>query len=825
MGFFPNYTNIYPELKEVLDTRVQKTNSPWTEGGVSGLSTWVRMASAVQPGGLIIESVHGPDNFTLRYGDNSKPGIIGYELDMKTPVEIDGTGRGLRPSPIITGLSIDEKARGSLKIAKLNIKCYTLEQVNKISQYFLEPGFHVLLEWGWNVNDSWSQRLGGGGPINVCEMVSYDTWKTVKTKRKNSKYQYDAMLGIITGGGTKFSDGETYDLDVQLSAPGIAAEYMQTHRSGNNTNSDTTDSGNSFKPGKIAGSAKAGKIGVALFKQMFNDLPNQKKIAKIYNWFEKPDELGRVWPYEGNYVNFDPEVKEEIQEKLSQGKTIRSKGKKYEIPSDVSLLDGERFIRMEMAVEILNAYAFTLKPVQSSECSTKTRSMEINIRDSYCRAFPHMWSTDGTKLYIPNTTAPSFGLRQTLMESDNPEAIDYIPYTKLNDKDWLANLHPIVTKFPENDSRSGLNGSTNDPATGESRPTPFAFPCTYDLDESVITHSCDETVEPSKEKAGFWGWTKDLFINFDFFCDCLSKPNYTVRDVLYDMLNGMSGACNSLWNFQIQERPKCDDEEGPLELTVVDLNFSGEVQTDDGVAEFQARGTKSPFISCDFSVSTAGSMMSSVMIKKMSNGNVDGSADGTVPLLGNVFSLREDKVGTILNGIKATIEEEFGEDTETPVTEDADDAKEDAKARAFELFANKAGVISRVQDRNDKNNVMDDVLDADSDISKLLSVGTWDDPKALKDVELIDRGLNSKVKGQQEKSDNNKQNPPLGLATFSFDVHGVSGFKVGDKFRIQGIPEKYSAPSFFQVMKVDHNISGMNWTTSIQGELRLIGNE
>ena len=32
------------------------------------------------------------DNFTLRYGDNSKlSGIIGYELDMKTPVEIDGT--------------------------------------------------------------------------------------------------------------------------------------------------------------------------------------------------------------------------------------------------------------------------------------------------------------------------------------------------------------------------------------------------------------------------------------------------------------------------------------------------------------------------------------------------------------------------------------------------------------------------------------------------------------------------------------------------------------------------------------------------------------
>ena len=41
MGFFPNYTNIYPELKEVLDTRVQEKPISWrTEGGVSGLSTW-----------------------------------------------------------------------------------------------------------------------------------------------------------------------------------------------------------------------------------------------------------------------------------------------------------------------------------------------------------------------------------------------------------------------------------------------------------------------------------------------------------------------------------------------------------------------------------------------------------------------------------------------------------------------------------------------------------------------------------------------------------------------------------------------------------------
>ena len=43
---------------------------------------------------------------------------------------------------------------------------------------------------------------------------------------------------------------------------------------------------------------------------------------------------------------------------------------------------------------------------------------------------------------------------------------------------------------------------------------------------------------------------------------------------------------------------------------------------------------------------------------------------------------------------------------------------------------------------------------------------------------------------RQSKSKTQKQNPPLGLAKFSFDVHGVSGFKVGDQFRVIGLYEQ-----------------------------------
>ena len=111
-------------------------------------------------------------------------------------------------------------------------------------------------------------------------------------------------------------------------------------------------------------------------------------------------------------------------------------------------------------------------------------------------------------------------------------------------------------------------------------------------------------------------------------------------------------------------------------------------------------------------------------------------------------------------------------------------------------------------------------------IEDLLIVGTWNDPAALKQIELIDKGL---VKGvnfkSQTKKEAQKQNPPIGLATFNFDIHGASGFKVGDQFRVEGLPSKFGPPCFYQVVKVDQALSTEGWTTSVKGSLRTIGEE
>lgn len=846
MGFFPQLSNVYPELQKLLESRANNSNAPWNnqdvyKGGVSGLSTWIRIVSTVDAG-LVMESVHSPSTFEKRYGNSDKPGILGYELDMKTPVEIDGIGRGLRPSPILTSLSVDEKAEGGSRLCSFDIQCYTQEQVDKLAQYLLEPSFHVLVEFGWNVSDAWKQRIGGGGAIDPCDVVKYDNWATIKNKRVKSNFTYDAMLGIITGGGITFGDGETYNLSVQVTGIGNVAEYMQTHRGANRTDTAKNNSGESFSPKTIAADAEDKEVGVALFKQMFNALPAAKRIPKVYNWFQTGhteirdinNAVFNKWAYEGNFVNFDEVVKDYLQKWLTKGRAIRTKsGESLKIPSDVNLFDEERFIRFEMAVAILNAYPIDLAPHSAGACTKQSRSLKINIRDTFIGGFPHMFSTDKSKLYIPNTTAPNFNLNNVLTKSDEIDDIEYIKFNALNKTENQSNLHPKVNEVPSDD-RSQRNGSAHDPATGQSRPVPYAFPCEYDLNSSVISYTCDNSVLPVTENRKFWGWLKDLYINFDFFCECLSKPNLVVRDVLYDMLNGMSGACNSIWKFQIQEKALTNDEDGPMELTVSDMNFLGKVNPyPDGMAIFQARGTKSPFIKSDFSVDTPGAMMSSVVQKKMADGTLDGSNEGPRPLFGNVFSTDKiDRAGTILLAVRTSKEEKNKEKDKEPTgnTPGSDtDSKEDAKAKSYELFAERAGIFSKIQDREGKIDIADTTIDLKSSndgvIEDLLTVGTWNDPAALKQIELIDKGLVKGAPKSQTKKEAQKQNPPLGLAEFNFDIHGASGFKVGDQFRVKGLPSKFGAPSLYQVVKVDQALSTEGWTTSVKGKLRIIGEE
>lgn len=834
MGAWPNFSYIQPELVTKLKSRAGN-NKPWNRldsnnGGVSGLTPWIRVISAVgvndsksSNGGLVLQSNYNVDGFETRYGNNTKSGILGMQLDLRTPVEVtrrlsqneasntdESLPRGLRPSPVINSVSIDETDIGRKKI-RFSIVAYTVEHMEELSKYFLEPGFYVLVEWGWNTDRSRQQWAGytNDGMITPCEIASHINYKIIKDKRKNSDFEYDAALGLTTTGGISFGDNETYVLDVELTSIGDVAEYMQSHKGSTTSKNSNKNSSLSFDDSSVTSETDPGR---SLFKQMFNRLPAANRTLEMKSsiggrvdsnsvWVDEEDGDGidNLWRDPSNYINMDSEVIDKAKEAISSNKN-KNNSQDNETSSDKPIFSNNSFIRFELAVAILNKYGADLDSNRLSgdgSCPNYKANYTINIDTCICGAFPHMFSTDESKLYIPNTTAPYLGLETLLYNTDTSG--DILNYSKLDSR--IQNLHPKI----------GGNITYRGTRAKNGQSTPHAFPSNYRLTPEDNNWSIvDENIQSFEMEKKWWGWLKNLYINFNFFIQTIKTPNYIAKDVLYDLLNGMSGAVNSHWKFQIvsKPRPSRDKNKQNEELHVVDLNFVGTKTIDNDTmykSTFQTRGTNSPFVSVNFKADTPAAVQNSVLQKRFSNDDtVDTHVDlGTnVPILGSVFSKQQDPVGTIISSIEFRNVSGSGSPSDDP-----------EQTSNYDLIVGNGGVFPK-QFRNEVSLPPDN-----SDrIDDFAVVGTWSDSNALRKVYLIDIGSNKKI-----KESDILVSTLFGLASVEFEVHGISGFKRGDSMRYLGLPRQFSDPHIYEVTEMQHTVDSSGWKTNIVTKMRPFG--
>ena len=74
--------------------------------------------------------------------------ILGMDFNGK-PIKVYGeTGRKVS-TPIIVSMDLDtDGANNTLKTSKLNIKCFSLKQLEMFELFFMKPGMNLLVEWG-----------------------------------------------------------------------------------------------------------------------------------------------------------------------------------------------------------------------------------------------------------------------------------------------------------------------------------------------------------------------------------------------------------------------------------------------------------------------------------------------------------------------------------------------------------------------------------------------------------------------------------------------------------------------------------------------------
>ena len=817
-SLFPNLSRIPENISKSLRERAGKNVS------VSNLMAWVRVASAVSEG-LVLESFQNKkdpensenpekqwstDNFSTRYGNGSRSGRVGTKFSGDS-VYADGNDRAYRPSPVIESLSVQNGQQGLSRKCTFTIKCFSLGQVEKVSQHFLEPGYTVLIEFGWNTALAKEQKLD---VLNPCTIAQYNNFKYVNGKRTSSNGHYDAFLGYITGGGIKSGDSETYLCDVELTTLGEIPSYLQQHRGDASGGDTTTQSDDPFDTSKIEEDIDSGKIGRALFKQMVNKLPSTKQTEDVKALIDKQDVLGSYFSSAHNFINMDDELREKLVERYQDagvytGDETDNDGKrlKGKIPEGAPLFADQSFIRLELAFKILNTCNFDIeaKKVKDCELVEKGFSYEIDINTTTCRAFPYMFSTDSSILYIPNEEAPEFGLLDALTSTTPVSQFVQIESGSLKSKTQDINLANKYTPEGPNEVSGQL----------------YAFPARTSLSDdnyfqTVDERGIDSTILEKDAPKGYWGYLRNLYINFDFFCEVISRSNLVTKDIYYELLNGISSAVNSYWYFEIVNLCDPTTKQGAERLTVRDFSFIGKVKPGLTVDTFESKGIRTPFLDSQLTFDIPGAMKNHVLGKRISE-NTEVIKDGKQAELGNLFATQKDPVVELLNSLKLKPKDEEPKPPEGTTESKVDEGE--IREKNYEIFIGKASVFPVLNNRDEipvaKMSFIDalrSISEGQTTIQDLEFVGCWNSPTIFS---TLDYSCTKKL----AKDNVANLNPILLPIQFDFEIHGLSGIRVGDLFRIKDLPEKYTK-GLFQVVETSHSIDGNQWKTQVKAKFR-----
>lgn len=185
--------------------------------------------------------------------------IVGYDLNGKEIVVEGETNRRVSV-PIITKVNIDtDGGNNTLKTAKIDVKVFTLKQMEMFELFFLRPSMNIVLEYGWNTDirgDKYTidkylfaQKNHKDYVTKYLEIFSHkeDAYRKAKEKYlltlEETKGCYDFFAGKITNFNfTPDADG-SYNINLEISA-GNELQLWMPIKQANPTNSNKNQDSN-----------------------------------------------------------------------------------------------------------------------------------------------------------------------------------------------------------------------------------------------------------------------------------------------------------------------------------------------------------------------------------------------------------------------------------------------------------------------------------------------------------------------------------------------------------------------------------------------------
>jgi hypothetical protein len=867
---WPNLTNIQPNI-------ANKIKSYGDSMEASKLNAWIRVFSGAKVGnsnGLIMQSnvnrklfrAVGETSATI-YGDLQSSGVLGVDWGNRA-VET-GIGRISRPSPVITGFNVKEGKDQISRQATLEIKAFSLEQMEKIQSFFLEPGYSLYIEWGWNTRSGISGFTPATGSAEAIVKTIADkslSWTNLSKTRTNSSGEFDCFLGFIVGGNVS-GDSENFNVSVNLRGAPSLPTYMQSYQGTSRIDAD----------GKIAESRRVFQLfgntesesetsTLRRFGKMFNDLPTFRQTTDV--------ESLKSEAAKNQFINFDEVIKKQVALAVSsewyktdaiEVTVTASDGKaKEEVPiAKEDLFSDKRYIRMDLAVKILNK----IGAIDRYTIGDKEVTFQIDIDNTVIGSFPYQYSAKADKLIIPGQLPDFFQYYLQSSQIKQLEGgileVDGNPKAPRGAKDGLEYFRRTGDLIP--------------PTGEDGKPKDGYF----------------------KEKEGYYGYLKYLFVNFDMFKEKIEQKNKNVREIFLDILNEMSSAVNSFWNFQIVEgqfkentdiRPgvfgtqyNTPKKDGDIILTVIDENFIGQNPSQEEAVYFEHVGVGSVFLDANIDISIPAEMTNQIVMTRIGgSANPDEALTSTnkksfFETTGDLFTSAVSTTATAASNEVTSSAETQALQASTGFASKQEEydlyvkAAADLRAQREKLSSNKITTQAEADDFNDltkaankfdqeanrvkreldaeaKEKVKQELEAKSSTLTAFLKKLTVVPISSLETLDIKENDLNDESELQIDKLkakfniytfDDTEYLDLLKRAAFgnktgtgnlshplpikySFKILGNSGIRRGDTFNIRGIPSKYAKHGLFQVTQIEHSLDGNQWFTNITGDYRQI---
>ena len=436
--------------------------------------------------GFLMGAVNGFDD---SYGFNSSgEAVLGYDATGKphTIPARSSTSFPHRPPPAVDSIEVslfggqNSSFSGLCRKARVNWKCYSLDQLNYLAPYFLKPKVTALVEWGWNnYNNVPLMNLTDRKEMSDALLDGAKIMDRIAKSNGN----YDAMMGFI------------FDYEFRMNALGGYDCYTEF------VNANWLIEGHEYKSVSRTKTSKDKKTEVPLKSVIeFSD-------ADLTNLsITEDDKKVKNIDAKGRFFVLDPN---NSKNGASAGATKK-----------------KMWIRMDLVQEIFNTYFsmvfkdFNGNPIGSGSV--------LDISDTIICGHPAIKSVD-EEVLIPNKYAPRFTTEESekRLKNTSDQLLSNIPmienqsYNKLFEKTGFLSTIESRKLVNEYDDLHAIIDPKN----------PRSFPM----------FETGKTSATSKSSPGTWGYLADIFVSTELVKDVI-RNNETAYRMLDDLLSRINTA-------------------------------------------------------------------------------------------------------------------------------------------------------------------------------------------------------------------------------------------------------------------------------------------